>query len=263
MPVYEFHITVFNKENGPEGALRHDEGDIINVRESGVEIGRKVLDYFLIVPVSMNLAMTALELKQWLCIPLYEDGTKEGIHWRMIDYENDGVDIGLYPPRDYVWSLTIPGVISRPQRIAKCRYQVPLDRFDAVSLDGTKLADIECLYQPFLSQSRIANLPCFNQLDADYEISGTSINGNPLIRQKRKFVRNIYEETIGGKLIRYIRPKEPAIEVILTDEPEYELFNDTPIIGKETEHVIALAPNTQFIRDKYDNSFLKVKDIGQ
>ena len=97
MSIFEFHITVFDKANGNNGELRHDEGDIINIQEAGAELGRKVLDYFLIVPVDINIKKTANELKQLLCIPLYEDGSREGIDWRLIDYETDGIDPQLYP----------------------------------------------------------------------------------------------------------------------------------------------------------------------
>ena len=95
MPVFEFYITVFDKPNQGD-KLRHDEGDIINVLEGGAEIGRKMLDYFLIVPININIAMTADELRSRLCIPLYDDGSREGVDWRIFDYRTDPVDNVTY-----------------------------------------------------------------------------------------------------------------------------------------------------------------------
>ena len=260
MPVFEFHVAVHDKTNQND-KLRHDEGDIVNIRSEGVEIGRKVLDTYLIIPIDLNTARTAQDLRQRYCIPLYDDGSIEYIDWRHIRYPEDGVDPEQYPHTDYVWSLTSPGVIAKPTKIAKNRYKIAFSssKFAVVSLDLDKVRNTHAIYQPFLKESRIAGLPCFTRNDSDFTIAhdGTDYH----IRRISKNTRRVYKKIINGKAISYIRRNEEPQKETLLAEPEYKLEMTTPVVGREAEVKFTYSAQLEIIQDKFDDSYLSLNDL--
>ena len=139
----------------------------------------------------------------------------------------------------------------------------PLAEMAAALPDLEKVRNVKCIYQPFLRQSRIAALPCFSHKDADYEISQVGTGStNYKIKQASKRVRTVHEEKIAGKTVRFIRPKEKAVKEIIADAEEFEIFVDTPAIGADEEYNFVLKGNARIIQDKFDDSFLQVKDLG-
>ena len=240
--ITELHISTFNKEG-----LRHKEGDIINVLPAG-DLGRKILDYYLIVPVNTNLNLT-----QELCVNLYADGSVEGKDWREIDLKDE---VSPYIDRQQnVIDVKSMAIISRPEKTAKNRYQIELSSLGDIDLQ--KAQSPEIIYQPFLTEQHLVNMSCFTHPDSECRLIRK--NGNYYSKHVHRFERKIYEEVINGQTIRFIRPKEPAIRIAL-DEDLVEIFCSTPTIPKNQGMIFSI---NNLIKDKFDNSYFGVAEIGQ
>jgi len=256
MPQFNFVISVADKETSMLSTdIRKREGDIITVKEPGKNYGWKVIDEYLIVPVNVVVLITKLKAEGVLKRSLYENGKVDGIDFRDINPDRDGVD----KESGMVWDIKAEKKIAEPKRLAKNRYQIPLTSLGDIDLEKTR--DIKTVYQPFLKESFVVNMPCFTLPDRDIELR--YVGGVYEMRQIRKWKRNIYEETINGKLIRFIRPKEPAIPIEIKDDPWRPIYCDTSTIGKEDEKVFEWSTTENLVKDKHDNSWLEVSSLGQ
>lgn len=251
MAVHNFHIATFDKPNFGN-MLTHDEGDIVNVRPQGSEIGRKVLDYYLIIPVSISIEILSENLMSRLHTPLYEDGSIEGKDWRNI-FDEDNIDPSSYPNNQYVIDTKTSLPRLRPEKVAKLRYQIALSDLGDVSL--TLAGDPHIIYQPFLTEDRLINLNCFIHPDSEYQL--IQHGSTYYSKHTHTFKRKIYQEEINGRTIHFIRPKEPAMRIEL-DEPEKEIFCSTASISKNEEKIWGML---NFLRDKFDDSFLTTGDL--
>jgi len=244
MPRYNFTIAAADKVQ-PMGVwdTRKREGDIVTVKETGRPYGWKVIDEYLIVPVNVGVLTTNLKVKGVLTRSLYENGKVDGIDFRDIDSDRDGVD----KEPGMVWDIKAEKKITEPKRLGKNRYQIPLTSLGDIDLE--KVRDTRTIYQPFLKESFVVNMPCFTLPNRD--IGLRYVGGVYEMRQIRKWKRNVYEETINGKVIRFIRPKEPAIPIEIKDDPWRPIYCDTSTVGKEDEKVFEWSLTQNLVKDRY------------
>lgn len=199
MAIYEFHI-----------ALRADnEGDIVNVQKPGLEIGRKALDGFLIVPVSIGLAISYNALVQRMKSLYMTDGHVRDLTFRDIDYVRDGIDEGTYPNHLFVLDMKTNLPISRPTMLAKKRWKIPLSELGDIDKVQTKNRSV--IYQPFIKGSRIvAQYPALNP-DSDY-----------------------VAEYKGGAW-KITKKTEKFTSTLVAKDVEYQIYDSTPSIDPDDE----------------------------
>lgn len=226
----ELSIAVADKESSMAASdIRKREGDIVNVKQPGKPRGFMTLSNKLFIPVSFNTAKQFNEIRFALTHTYYEGGA--------------------FPDEE------LPE--NEPPMLAKFRYQIPFSQLGDIDLQ--KAQDKTCIYQPFLRESEIISWPHWNKqfLLLRY------IGGVYQVRRTHRTQRKIHEEKIRGQTIRFIRPKEPATSIELTEEqsPWRTLYCSTQSIGNDEERVFEWSANN-LIRDKYTNDWVEVSSIG-
>jgi hypothetical protein len=208
--------------------IRKREGDIVAVLEPDRPRGFKTLDEYLFVPAEIPSALPNANVSSLLVKPLYEGG---------VEPEPDKAE---------------------PKKSAKNRYQVPLSMLGDIDLVKTR--DIKCIYQPFLRESSIISWPYWNREYLIMRYKGSVYE----VRRTHKRKRKIYEETINGKVIRFIRPKEPALIVEVTEEESSwrPIYCNTATVGNNDEKVFEWSATKNLIKDKHMNDWLGVQAIG-
>ena len=210
--------------------IRKREGDIISIVEAGRPKGFKTIDEYLTVPIETEATQSLTEIQQVLKMPYYKGGKIPSI-----DFTGE-----------------------EPPIVAKNRHQIPLSKLGDIDLEKTK--DIRCIYQPFLRESAIVAWPYWNREFLVMRYKG----GVYEVRRTHKRQRKIYEEIIKGKVIRFIRPKEPALIIKVTEEesPWRPIYCNTATIGNDDEKVFEWSDTKTLIKDKYTNDWLGVKAYG-
>lgn len=238
MPTFEFIIATHNNLAYPASKR---EGDIVSIMPENSKIGRKVLDGWFIVPVTITQNITLEALKRKLRVLLFDDGSLEDVDWRGF-FKDDGFDRLIYPYDRYVLDLHLLKPRLRPKLLSKYRYSIPFSKvFGKIAdINFNRVRNSRDIYQPFLSEDRIRKMPYLTSSKGHY-FSQKQGNNFVIVKTKQDPSSKSNVVPIGAK---------------------FTIRTNTATVAKNQEIKITWQAGTQLILDKYDNSWVYPADIG-
>jgi len=250
MPEYQAVVAV---SDHPEpgniiGKRRDDIQSFYEIRRG--QMGRMDLCLALAVPVK-TIILPEVEDKL-NSMRYYDGGLVEDVDFREIEPE-DNIS-AIIDRKMNVYNIKTQSVITRPDKLSKNRFQIGIDKS---SLDIAKLEDPDIIYQPYQKLNDILAYWTANISSSDYHLIEKA--GRWYFQQHRRWTRNQYQETINGKVIRFIRPKEPANEIILSNEPLFEIFCDASGIGVNDEILWDWDDTKKIVKDKHTKNISPIE----
>jgi len=235
MPLFELNVAVATKA----GNNRVTEGDIVSIQDPGKDIGRKVLDGWLVVPINVPFGWTKHMLRDKFCVELFEGGLVRDVDFRDIIHGRQNNDMpfeiqSLYSQDNFVWDIHNEEPIPRPAYLEKFRYRISFSTIILEQLDFDHLRNKTSIYQPFLSESRIINMKYLTSSKGHYFVEHK--NGKAFIKKTKQDKRS----------------KSKAVPV----GQSAQIRTITSMIGSDQEYHFYWASGVDLIKDKYDNSWV-------
>ena len=126
--------------------------------------------------------------------------------------------------------------MKRPVLLSKYRYKIPFSKLTAfIDVDLLKVRERTTIYQPFLKQSRIMNMPYLTSNEGHYFVQGDT-----------------------GKKILIKTHQDPASKSnAVPIGTKFEIYTSTALsVGDEDEIVFDWKAGIDLVQDKYDNSWV-------
>lgn len=232
----EFIIAVADKMPVMDiSDVRKREGDVVGVVPPDKDIGFKVLDEYMYVPVYLPIVVADTTVRNRLVAPYYEGGKVFGVDFATSE-EN----------------------IDPPPKISKFRHKIPLNILGDVNLVKTR--DTKCIYQPFLRESRIIGMKYWNKEFLALRYKGGVYEARRTHRRER--VKKL--EVINGAevLSLELRAKPIIVELSEEESPWRQIYCSTATVEPDVEKVFEWSMTRNLIVDKHTNDWLGVQVIG-
>lgn len=233
------------------GVRRKNKGDIVNSRPYIRQWGWETLHDMLHFPSTSHYERVYEVLRY---TPLYEGGLIPTVDFEFVlnlppeqqeFARNSGINhrTQVYYKKGRKYD-TVPVVVSKKRfKIRETEY---------LGLDQGLLEDPLVLYQPFLSRSDIVAYWFETSSQSDHQL--IERGGRYFLKRIRRWKRRQHIEVIDGKIIQYIRRKEPAIEVLTPDAPEREIICEDAgaMIDNNSRIDFDLDVDDSIVVDKFD-----------